>query len=171
MVIIRPIEFEDIENRGFLEVLENLVSADIDTIRAKQILQQIKSNPLHKIFVAQEEEGGEQQEQEQEQQVQAQDDIDKKKIKTIVVGTTTLLVEPKFINKGMRVGYIEDVSVRKGYDGLGIGSQLIAYAIHDAISVEACGKILLYCSKNTMPFYEKLGYKLVDDARVMKFEV
>ncbi|MGB8034775.1 MAG: GNAT family N-acetyltransferase [Nitrososphaeraceae archaeon] len=141
MVIIRPIEFEDIENRGFLEVLENLVSADIDTIRAKQILQQIKSNPLHKIFVAQEEEeGGEQ--QEQEQQVQAQDDIDKKKIKTIVVGTTTLLVEPKFINKGMRVGYIEDVSVRKGYDGLGIGSQLIAYAIHDAISVEACGKIL-----------------------------
>ena len=172
MVIIRPIEFEDIENRGFLEVLENLVSADIDTIRAKQILQQIKSNPLHKIFVAQEEEGGgEQQEQEQEQQVQEQDDIDKKKIKTIVVGTTTLLVEPKFINKGMRVGYIEDVSVRKGYDGLGIGSQLIAYAIHDAISVEACGKILLYCSKNTMPFYEKLGYKLVDDARVMKLEV
>lgn len=99
-------------------MLENLVSADIDTIRAKQILQQIKSNPLHKIFIAQEEEeGGEQQEQEQEQQVQAQDDIDKKKIKTIVVGTTTLLVEPKFINKGMRVGYIEDISVRKGYDG------------------------------------------------------
>lgn len=153
-------------------MLENLVSADIDTIRAKQILQQIKSNPLHKIFVAQEEEGGGGgEQQEQEQQVQAQDDIDKKKIKTIVVGTTTLLVEPKFINKGMRVGYIEDVSVRKGYDGLGIGSQLIAYAIHDAISVEACGKILLYCSKNTMPFYEKLGYKLVDDARVMKFEV
>lgn len=153
-------------------MLENLVSADIDTIRAKQILQQIKSNPLHKIFIAQEEEeGGGGEQQEQEQQVQAQDDIDKKKIKTIVVGTTTLLVEPKFINKGMRVGYIEDVSVRKGYDGLGIGSQLIAYAIHDAISVEACGKILLYCSKKTMPFYEKLGYKLVDDARVMKFEV
>jgi glucosamine-phosphate N-acetyltransferase len=168
LVIIRPIEFEDIENRGFLEVLENLVSADIDTIRAKQILQQIKSNPLHKIFVAQEEEGMKQQEQ---QQAQAQDDIDKKKKKTKVVGTTTLLVEPKFINKGMRVGYIEDVSVRKGYDGLGIGSQLIAYAIHDAISVEACRKILLYCSKNTIPFYEKLGYKLVDDACVMKFEV
>lgn len=166
MVIIRPIESEDIENRGFLEVLENLVSVGIDTIRAKQILQQIKSNPLHKIFVAQEE-GGEQQE---EQQVQAQDDIDKEKKKTKVVGTTTLLVEPKFINKGMRVGYIEDVSVRKGYDGLGIGSQLIEYAIHDAISVEACGKILLYCSKNTMSFYEKLGYRLVDDAYVMKFE-
>lgn len=165
MVIIRPIEIEDIEKRGFLEVLENLVSVDLDGIRAKQILQEIKSNPLHKIFVAQEEEGIEQ----QEQQIQAQGDIDKKK-KTKVVGTTTLLVEPKFINKGMRVGYIEDVSVRKGYDGLGIGSQLITYATQDAISVEGCRKILLYCSKNTMPFYEKLGYKLVDDTFLMKFE-
>lgn len=169
MVIIRPIEFEDIEKRGFLEVLENLVPVGLDRIRAKQILQEIKSNPLHKIFVAQEEEGIEQQQQEQQAQTQTQEDIDKKK-KTKVVGTTTLLVEPKFIHKGMRVGYIEDVSVRKGYDGLGIGSQLITYATQDAISVEGCGKILLYCSKNTMPFYEKLGYKLVDDAFVMKFE-
>ena len=162
MVIIRPIEFEDIEDRGFLEVLENLVPARIDRIQAKQILQQIKSNPLHKIFVAQEEE------QQQHQQYADRDENKRKKIK--VVGTTTLLVEPKFINKGMRVGYIEDVSVRKGYDGLGIGSQLITYATNDAISVEGCGKILLYCSKNTMPFYEKLGYKLVDDAFLMKFE-
>jgi glucosamine-phosphate N-acetyltransferase len=166
LVIIRPIEFEDIEKRGFLEVLENLVPVGLDRIRAKQILQEIKSNPLHKIFVAQEEEGMEQQEQ---PQMQAQEAIDKKK-KTKVVGTTTLLVEPKFINKGMRVGYIEDVSVRKGYDGLGIGSQLITYATKDAISVEGCGKILLYCSKNTMPFYEKLGYKLVDNTFLMKFE-
>jgi len=164
LVIIRPIEFEDIEKRGLLDVLENLVPVGLDRIRAKQILQEIKSNPLHKIFVAQEEEGIEQ----QEQQIQAQGDIDKKKTK--VVGTTTLLVEPKFINKGMRVGYIEDVSVRKGYDGLGIGSQLITYATQDAISVEGCRKILLYCSKNTMPFYEKLGYKLVDDTFLMKFE-
>jgi len=161
LVIIRPIEFEDIENRGFLEVLENLVPAGIDRIQAKQILQQIKSNPLHKIFVAQEE---------QQQHQQDADRDEKKKTKKIIVGTTTLLIEPKFINKGMRVGYIEDVSVREGYDGLGIGSQLITYATNDAISVEGCGKILLYCSKNTMPFYEKLGYKLVDDAFLMKFE-
>ena len=161
MVIIRQIEFGDIEDRGFLEVLENLVPAGIDRIQAKQILQQIKSNPLHKIFVAQE-----------EQQYQQDADLDemKKRKKIKVVGTATLLVEPKFINKGMRVGYIEDVSVRKGYGGLGIGSQLITYATNDAISVEGCRKILLYCSKNTMPFYEKLGYKLVDDTFLMKFE-
>ena len=161
MVIIRQIEFGDIEDRGFLEVLENLIPAGIDRIQAKQILQQIKSNPLHKIFVAQE-----------EQQYQQDADLDemKKRKKIKVVGTATLLVEPKFINKGMRVGYIEDVSVRKGYGGLGIGSQIVTYATNDAISVEGCRKILLYCSKNTMPFYEKLGYKLVDDAFLMKFE-
>ena len=169
MVIIRAIEFEDIEDRGFLEVLENLVPVGLDRIRAKQILEEIRSNPLHKIFVAQEDKGMEQQEQGQQRQIQAQEDIDKGK-KSKVVGTTTLLVEPKFINKGMRVGYIEDVSVRKGYDGLGIGSQLITYATQNAISVEGCGKILLYCSKNTVPFYEKLGYKLLDDSFLMIFE-
>jgi glucosamine-phosphate N-acetyltransferase len=111
------------------------------------ILKNIKSNPLHKIFVA-------------------EDDVNGK----IIVGTTTLLVEPKFINKGMRVGYIEDVSVKKGYEGLGIGSQLINYATTDAISVENCKKVLLYCSESTRAFYEKLGYKLMQDTFLMKFE-
>ena len=96
MVTIREIENEDID-RGFLEVLDNLLSPDIDNKTAKNILKEIKSNPLHKTFIA-------------------KDDITDK-----IVGTTTLLVEPKFINKGMIVGYIEDVSINKDYEGLGIG--------------------------------------------------
>ena len=119
MVIIRPTEFEDI-GKGFLEVLKNLVPADIDKKQAKEILQKIKSNPLHKIFVAEEE----------------QQDGGKK-----IVGTTTLFIEPKFINKDMRVGYIEDVSVRKGHEGLGIGSKLVTYATKHAVSEEQCKKI------------------------------
>ena len=146
VIIIREIEYQDID-KGFLEVLDNLLATNINKEYAKEILQNIKLNPLHKIFVA-------------------EDDINNKKI----VGTTTLLIEPKFINKGMRVGYIEDVSVRKGYEGLGIGSQLINYATNNAISVEGCKKILLYCSEKTRPFYEKLGYKLDNDTLVMRFE-
>ena len=146
MVIIRQIEYNDID-KGFLEVLDNLLATNIDSKEhAKEILKNIKSNPLHKIFVA-------------------EDYVSRK-----IVGTTTLLVEPKFINKGMRVGYIEDVSVRKGYEGLGIGSQLINYATTDAISVENCKKVLLYCSESTRAFYEKLGYKLMQDTFLMKFE-
>jgi glucosamine-phosphate N-acetyltransferase len=125
-----------------------LVPADIDKKQAKEILQNIKSIPLHKIFVAEEEQQG------------------CKKI----VGTTTLFVEPKFINKGMRVGYIEDVSVRKGHEGLGIGSKLVTYATKHGISVERCEKILLYCSEKNRPLYDKLGYKLAVDAFVMKFD-
>jgi glucosamine-phosphate N-acetyltransferase len=147
LVSIHEIKYEDID-KGFLAVLENLVPADIDNNEfAKNILQQIKMNSLHKIFVA-------------------EDDSDGK-----VVGTITLLIEPKFINKGMQVGYIEDVSVRKEYEGLGIGSKLVTYATTYAISREGCRKVLLYCSEKTKPFYEKLGYQLVEDTFVMKFEL
>lgn len=70
----------------------------------------------------------------------------------------------------MQVGYIEDVSVKKGYEGLGIGFKLVNYATNYAISKEGCKKILLYCSEKNRTFYEKLGYKLANDTFVMKFE-
>ncbi len=145
MILIREIESNDIDN-GFLEVLENLLSADIDNETAKNILKKIKTNPLHKIFVA-------------------YTDFNDK-----IIGTTTLLVEPKFINKGMQVGYIEDVSVKKGYEGQGIGFKLVNYATSYAISNQGCKKILLYCSEKNRPFYEKLGYKIANDTFVMNFE-
>jgi glucosamine-phosphate N-acetyltransferase len=146
MINIREIEDDDIDKGGFLEVLENLLLPDIDNENAKNILKKIKTNSLHKIFVAQ------------------TDTTDK------IVGTTTLIVEPKFINKGMQVGYIEDISVRKGYEGLGIGFKLVNYATNYARLNEECKKILLYCSEKNRPFYEKLGYKLSKDTNVMKFE-
>ena len=147
MVSIREIKYEDID-KGFLAVLENLVPPGIDNNEyAKNILQKIKMNSLHKIFVAEDDSNGN------------------------VVGTITLLIEPKFINKGMQVGYIEDVSVRKEYEGLGIGSKLVTYATNYAISREGCRKVLLYCSEKTKPFYEKLGYQLAKDTFVMKFEL
>jgi glucosamine-phosphate N-acetyltransferase len=145
LVVIREIEYDDID-RGFLEVLENLLPPHIDNKSAKNILKKIKSNSLHKIFVA-------------------QDDINGR-----IIGTATLLIEPKFINKGMQVGYIEDVSVRKGYEGLGIGFELVNHTTNYAFSKESCKKVLLYCSEKNRSFYEKLGYKLADDTYIMKFE-
>jgi glucosamine-phosphate N-acetyltransferase len=148
LVSIHEIKYEDID-KGFLTVLKNLVPPDIDNNNeyAKNILQKIKMNSLHKIFVAEDDSNGN------------------------VVGTITLLIEPKFINNGMQVGYIEDESVRKGYEGLGIGSKLVTYATSYAISLEGCRKVLLYCSEITKPFYEKLGYQLAKDTFVMKFEL
>lgn len=145
MVIIREIEDGDID-KGFLDVLNNLVPPDIDNKHAKEILRKIKSSSLHKIFVAEDDRSGK------------------------IAGTTSLLVEPKFINKGMKVGYIEDVAVSKDYEGQGIGSKLVSYATNQAISIHNCKKVLLYCSLKIRPFYEKLGYKIAEDTVVMKFE-
>jgi glucosamine-phosphate N-acetyltransferase len=146
LVTIREIQDEDL-SKGFLDVLNNLVPTDIDDKEyAKNILQKIKSNLLHKIFVAEDETNGK------------------------IAGTTTLLIEPKFINRGMKVGYIEDVAVSKDYEGLGIGSKLVTFATNQAISIHNCKKVLLYCSLKTRAFYEKLGYKIAEDTVVMKFE-
>jgi glucosamine-phosphate N-acetyltransferase len=146
LVIIREIKDSDID-KGFLDALNNLLPPDInDKEYAKSILQKIKSNLLHKIFVAEDETSGK------------------------IAGTTTLLIEPKFINKGMKVGYIEDVAVSKDYEGLGIGSKLVTYATNQAVSFHNCKKVLLYCSLKTRTFYEKLGYKIAEDTVVMKFE-
>ena len=144
MITIEEIKYEDLD-KGFLEVLDNLLPSQINNDFAKEILKEIKSNPLHKIFVAKDAENN-----------------------NIIVGTTTLLIEPKFINKGMRVCYIEDVSVRKGYEGLGIGRQILEYVTNYAKTVQQCKKIILYCSKKNKPFYEKLGYKLAEDTFIMK---
>ncbi|MGA8914655.1 MAG: GNAT family N-acetyltransferase [Nitrososphaeraceae archaeon] len=119
----------------------------MDQHSAKKILSEIKSNNLHQIFVAVDESNNH-----------------------LVVGTTTLLIEPKFINKGMRIAYIEDVSVRQEYQKLGIGSNLVRFATKKAISEEDCKKVMLYCGKQTVSFYKKLGFKVDEDTCVMKFE-
>ena len=142
MITIREIEYEDID-KGFLKVLDNLLSPEIDNILAKNILKEIKSNPFHKIFVVEDKKTGK------------------------IVGTTTLLVEPKFINKGMKVGYIEDVSVKKGYEGKRIGKQIIDYVTNYAKTIQHCKKILLYCSERNKIFYEKLGFKSSENTFVM----
>lgn len=143
MIVIHEIEYEDID-KGFLQVLDNLLPTNIDDNHAKKILEKIKSNPLHKIFVA--------------------EDTESHKI----VGTVTLLLEPKFIDKGMVVGYVEDVAVKKGYEGLGIGKQVIKNVINYAKTIKQCSKIILYCSEKTKEFYEKSGFELSEDTLVMK---
>jgi len=98
-IIIREIDENDLE-KGFLESLDFLrKSSDIDKNKAKEILKKIKQNPNHIIHVA----------------------IDDNKI----VASTTLLVEQKFIHDGGLVGHIEDVVVRKEYEGKGIGIKLV----------------------------------------------
>ena len=129
---IREIEEDDIE-KGFLETLDFLRNASgLDKNKTKEILKKIKQNPDHIIHVA----------------------IDDKKI----VGSTTLFIEQKFIHDGGLVGHIEDVVVRKDYEGQGIGMKLVI-SLLDVAKQRKCYKTILNCEDSLKPFYEKIGFK------------
>jgi len=131
-IIIREIEEDDLE-KGFLESLDFLRKAsNIDKNKAKEILKKIKLNPNHIIHVA----------------------IDDKKI----VGSTTLLIEQKFIHDGGLVGHIEDVVVRKDYEGKGIGIKLVTSMLERA-KEKNCYKTILDCKDDVKQFYERIGFK------------
>ena len=131
-VKIRELEEKDLSS-GFLESLDSLRKAsDLDPKKAKEIFKKIKSDPNYTIYVAV---------------------LDSK-----VIGATTLLIEQKFIHKGGRVGHIEDVVVRKEYQGKGIGQKLVK-ALSEYAEKKGCYKTILDCTDDLVPFYEKIGFK------------
>jgi len=105
---------------------------NLDKNKAIEILKKIKQNPNHIIHVA----------------------IDNKKI----VGSTTLLIEQKFIHNGGLVGHIEDVVVRKDYEGKGIGIKLVTSLLERA-KEKNCYKTILDCKDDVKQFYERIGFK------------
>ena len=131
-IIIREIEEDDLKN-GFLETLDFLRNTgDLDKNKANKILKKIKQNPNHIIYVA----------------------IDDKKI----IGSTTLLIEQKFIHDGGLVGHIEDVVVRKDYEGKAIGIKLVTSMLERA-KEKNCYKTILDCKDDVKQFYERIGFK------------
>ena len=129
---IREIRENDLEN-GFLETLDFLRKvSDLDKNKAKEILEKIKQNSNQIIQVA----------------------IDDKKI----VGCITLLIEQKFIHDGGLVGHIEDVVVRKDYEGKGIGMKLVTSMLEYA-KRKNCYKTILDCKDDVKQFYERIGFK------------
>ena len=133
---IREIKENDLEN-GFLESLDFLRKAsDLDKNKGKEILEKIKQNSNQIIQVA----------------------IDDKKI----VGCITLLIEQKFIHDGGLVGHIEDVVVRKDYEGKGIGMKLVTSMLEYA-KRKNCYKTILDCKDDVKQFYERIGFKHESD--------
>ncbi len=131
-VTFRKLEESDIM-AGFLESLDSLRKAsDLTEEKSKEIFNKIKSNPNHVVFVAV---------------------LDSK-----VIGSTTLLIEPKFIHKGGKVGHIEDVVIAKEHQGTGIGEKLINFVL-DHAKQNQCYKTILDCTDDLKQFYEKIGFK------------
>ncbi len=131
-MFIRKLQKTDF-TKGFKETLENLRSlGEMTNVEFEKIFNTITQNPNHTVFIAEDNEK--------------------------VIGTVTLLIEQKFIRNGGRVGHIEDVSVQKDFQGQGIGSKLIAQSLEEA-RAHNCYKVILNCTKENIPFYEKIGFK------------
>ena len=131
-ITIRQIQELDLE-KGFLESLDNLRKvSDLDKGVAKDILRKIISDPNHIIHVV--EYNGK------------------------IIGSTTLLIEQKFIHNGGCIGHIEDVVISKEFEGRGIGIKLVTSLLEIA-STKNCYKTILDCKNELVPFYERIGFK------------
>src|SRR5919199_6944273 len=132
---VRKVRMSDLR-RGFFDTLSNLAPlGDImnQDERAKKILYEVNSYPFYAIFVAVQEDGE-------------------------LIGSITILIEQKFIHNGGKVGHIEDVVTRKGYEGIGVGKALVLKALSFA-KENKCYKVVLDCSRSNVGFYKKIGFR------------
>jgi len=140
-ITIRELEANDLFN-GFLKSMDSLKqTSNLDKEKAEQIFKKIKSNPNHYVYVA--------------------------ILDSIVVGSTTMIIEPKFIHDGGNVAHIEDVVVSKEHQGKGIGKMLMNSLLELAKN-KNCYKTILDCSDELTPFYEKIGFKR--HSNVMRYD-
>jgi glucosamine-phosphate N-acetyltransferase len=130
---IRELEPDDFE-RGFLETLAELAAVDLTPSAARAILETRRRAGV-RTFVAVE--------------------------GARVVGTTSLVVEQKFIHGGALCGHIEDVAVHAEFKKRQIGARLVRHAT-EAAAQAGCYKVILSCFERLIPFYEGCGYRRHD---------
>lgn len=124
-------------------LLAQLTKIDVTNITKENFLNHLKlilSNPLHQIWIA--------------------------KINDKIVGTATILIEPKIIHDLSYVGHIEDVVVDGSYRLKGIGKKLVDHLIVVAKN-SGCYKIILDCDEKNMRFYQKSGFKQKENQMVI----
>jgi glucosamine-phosphate N-acetyltransferase len=108
----------------------------------KSLIVYLKENPMHKIWC-----------------FLYQSDI---------VAIATSLIEPKIIHNFGYILHIEDVVVSKDFRGKGLGKRVIRYLIEYGKSLK-CYKIILNCTKENVPFYEKCGFTQKQSQMAMYF--
>lgn len=76
-----------------------------------------------------------------------------------IIGSGTIIIEPKIIREGKSVGHIEDVVVKKEMRGLGI-SQKILNTLKQIARLNDCYKVILDCSEEVKKVYIKNGLEV-----------
>lgn len=81
---------------------------------------------------------------------------DNKDDKTIIIATTSLMLERKIYREGRNVGHIEDVIVLPEYQHHKLGTHLNEFAISECERL-GCYKVILDCKPELENFYNKAG--------------
>lgn len=125
---IRQLELSDYKKK-YIDLLNQLKPMSGCTYECfENILNSINKNPHHFVFVI-ERDG-------------------------IIVGTITLLIEPKLLYKGKSLGHIEDFVIHKEYRKKRYGKQLIEFCKKYGQS-RGCHKVGLCSRIESEYFYEK----------------
>lgn len=75
-----------------------------------------------------------------------------------IIGSGTLILEPKLIRGGKPVGHIEDIVVHPQHRSQGIATQILKKLTQYAQTNE-CYKVILDCKEQVAKVYEKAGFE------------
>lgn len=78
-----------------------------------------------------------------------------------IVGTASLLVEPKFLHGGRPAAHVEDVAVLPAWRKKGVGRILMHHLLREARRA-GCYKAILDCRGDVVPFYQHAGFRMVN---------
>jgi glucosamine-phosphate N-acetyltransferase len=76
-----------------------------------------------------------------------------------IIGSGTILIEPKIIREGKNVAHIEDIVVSKDYRGKGTSHKILD-RLKDIARENNCYKVILDCSEEVKNVYIKNGFQV-----------
>lgn len=76
-----------------------------------------------------------------------------------IVGSGTVIIEPKIFRNARSVAHIEDIVVDKNFRGQGVAQNILNKLKDYAIQTD-CYKIILDCDANVCGVYEKNGFEI-----------
>ncbi|WCJ38924.1 Glucosamine 6-phosphate N-acetyltransferase [Euphorbia peplus] len=145
-LLVRKLQLSD-QNKGFMELLQQLTVCDsVSDKEFEDRFREITScGDDHVICVIEDVESGK------------------------IVATGSVFIEKKFIRNCGKAGHIEDVVVDSTTRGRQLGKKVIEFLTDHARSV-GCYKVILDCSMENKPFYDKCGYKQKEIQMVKYFD-
>lgn len=75
-----------------------------------------------------------------------------------IIGTGTLLIEPKLTYGGCKMGHIENILIDEKYRGKGYGENLVNKLL-ELSKNEKCYRVDLNCTPELNRFYKKMNFK------------